>query len=481
MSPRSCAAQAREAGLDDAIIVNTCAVTAEAVRQARQTIRRARKRQSRREGHRHRLRRADRARDLRGHARSRSGSGQWREAGRHALMPVRCARPERVRVNDIMSVRETAAHLDRRLRRPRARLRADPERLRPPLHLLHHPLWPREVAQRAGGRGRGADPRRWSRQGIAEVVLTGVDITVLWRRPPGRAEARAVWCEQILNLVPELPRLRLSSLDVVEADPNADRLRRRRRTADAASASVAAGRRRHDPEAHEAPPSARATRSRSATSRAPPARHRLRRRPDRRLSDRNRRDVREHAGARRRLRSRPISTCSRSHRARAPRPRACRRSRATSSRRAPPPARCGRRKAVTHHLDVAERRTRSTCWSSKTAWPPAFAEVRAGETHSAAISSRRGRSATMAAAMDGSLSPERAGKALGLFGRHEGGRACAGQRLSPYCRRQARDAAVGEGDHARRGRSRRGRLTIDGYSAPRASPAARLQSRAVRG
>ena len=35
--------KAREAGLDDAVIINTCAVTAEAVRQARQTIRRARK------------------------------------------------------------------------------------------------------------------------------------------------------------------------------------------------------------------------------------------------------------------------------------------------------------------------------------------------------------------------------------------------------------------------------------------------------
>ena len=35
--------QARAAGLDDVVIVNTCAVTAEAVRQARQTIRRARR------------------------------------------------------------------------------------------------------------------------------------------------------------------------------------------------------------------------------------------------------------------------------------------------------------------------------------------------------------------------------------------------------------------------------------------------------
>ena len=36
-------ARAAEAGLDDAILVNTCAVTAEAVRQARQAIRKARR------------------------------------------------------------------------------------------------------------------------------------------------------------------------------------------------------------------------------------------------------------------------------------------------------------------------------------------------------------------------------------------------------------------------------------------------------
>ena len=39
MNRKSCAAHAKAAGLDDAVIVNTCAVTGEAVRQARQTIR----------------------------------------------------------------------------------------------------------------------------------------------------------------------------------------------------------------------------------------------------------------------------------------------------------------------------------------------------------------------------------------------------------------------------------------------------------
>ena len=47
------------------------------------------------------------------------------------------------------------ARLHRRLRQQGARLRRGAERLRPPLHLLHHPVRPRAVALGAGGRGRG--------------------------------------------------------------------------------------------------------------------------------------------------------------------------------------------------------------------------------------------------------------------------------------------------------------------------------------
>ena len=60
---------------------------------------------------------------------------------------------EKARVNDIMRVRETAVAHGRRDRGPRARLRAGAERLRPPLHLLHHPLRPRQFALGADGRG----------------------------------------------------------------------------------------------------------------------------------------------------------------------------------------------------------------------------------------------------------------------------------------------------------------------------------------
>ncbi len=55
---------AEAAGLKDAVIVNTCAVTAEAVRQARQTIRRARRERPDGVDHRHGLRGADRSHEL---------------------------------------------------------------------------------------------------------------------------------------------------------------------------------------------------------------------------------------------------------------------------------------------------------------------------------------------------------------------------------------------------------------------------------
>ena len=64
MSARRSGAARREARLQDAIVVNTCAVTAEAVRQSRQAIRKATRERPACAAHRHRLRGADRARDL---------------------------------------------------------------------------------------------------------------------------------------------------------------------------------------------------------------------------------------------------------------------------------------------------------------------------------------------------------------------------------------------------------------------------------
>ena len=166
------------AGLGDAVIVNTCAVTAEAVRQARQTIRKLRREQP-------------------GARIIVTGCAAQIEPERFADMPevdhvignaeklqaahVRRARPavscERVAVDDIMSVRETAHHLIDGFGVARPRLRPGPERLRPPLHVLHHSLWPRPLALGAGRRGRVRRSGSLVEAGYAEVVLTGVDIT----------------------------------------------------------------------------------------------------------------------------------------------------------------------------------------------------------------------------------------------------------------------------------------------------------------
>ena len=172
-----------------------------------------------------------------------------------------------MRVNDIMSVRETAGHLIDGLDGRAARLCRGAERLRPPLHLLRHPLRPRQFAL-------GRRPARWSSRSaawppraISEVVLTGVDITSWGADLPG-APTLGQLVARILKLVPELPRLRLSSIDAAEIDADLMALPRRGAAAHAAPAPVAAVGRRHDPQADEAAPQPRrrpaADRTRSA-------------------------------------------------------------------------------------------------------------------------------------------------------------------------------------------------------------------------
>ena len=131
---------AAAAGLRDAVIVNTCAVTAEAERQARQAIRKARREQPERPHHRHRLRRADRPAGFAAMPEVDQVLGNAEKLQARDLPALAAGDVARIDVDDIMAVRETAAHLVDRLRRPGPRLRAGAARLRPPLHLLHHPL-----------------------------------------------------------------------------------------------------------------------------------------------------------------------------------------------------------------------------------------------------------------------------------------------------------------------------------------------------
>ena len=132
---------------------------------------------------------------------------------------------------------------------------------------------------------------RWSKAATREVVLTGVDITSYGADLPG-APTLGQLVRRLLALVPELPRLRLSSLDPAEIDDELWRAARREpRLMPHLHLSLQAGddlilkrmKRRHTP--------GRGDRVVARAARAA-ARHRDRRRPDRRLPDRDRGDVR---------------------------------------------------------------------------------------------------------------------------------------------------------------------------------------------
>jgi threonylcarbamoyladenosine tRNA methylthiotransferase MtaB len=208
---------ATEAGLTDAVIINTCAVTSEAVRSARQTIRRA-------------------AKDNPGAPILVTGCAAQidpdmfakmpevtRVIGNHEKMQAETWQPaellgghEKVRVNDIMSVRETAAHL---IDGMEGRARAYVQVQNGCDHRCTFCIIPY-------GRGNSRSVpagevvnqvRRLVETGHYEVVLTGVDLTSWGADLPGSPELGNL-VQRILKLVPELEQLRISSIDAIEID-----------------------------------------------------------------------------------------------------------------------------------------------------------------------------------------------------------------------------------------------------------------------
>jgi threonylcarbamoyladenosine tRNA methylthiotransferase MtaB len=208
--------EAERAGFADTVVVNTCAVTAEAVRQARQTIRALRR---------------DRPRSkivvtgcaaqtepqtfsamaetdgVLGNAEKLTAAG-WAELASDDA-------PKAI-VNDIMAVRDSAAHLVDAFS---GHTRAFVQVQNGCDHRCTFCIIPY-------GRGNsrsvpmGAvveDIRRLVAKDYREVVLTGVDITSYGADLPGAPKLGAL-VKQILKHVPELRRLRLSSIDSVEAD-----------------------------------------------------------------------------------------------------------------------------------------------------------------------------------------------------------------------------------------------------------------------
>jgi threonylcarbamoyladenosine tRNA methylthiotransferase MtaB len=208
---------AMRAGLADAVIVNTCAVTAEAERQARQAIRRARRE---RPGARivvtgcaaqidpARFAAMDEVDAVLGNV-EKLDEASFRTLAGDGDVP-------RVAVNDIMSVRETASHM---IEGFDGRARAFVQVQQGCDHRCTFCIIP-------FGRGNSrsvpvgavvAQARRLVESGFRELVLTGVDITDYGKDLPGRPTLGDL-ARRLLALVPELARLRLSSLDPVEVD-----------------------------------------------------------------------------------------------------------------------------------------------------------------------------------------------------------------------------------------------------------------------
>ncbi|WP_018183002.1 tRNA (N(6)-L-threonylcarbamoyladenosine(37)-C(2))-methylthiotransferase MtaB [Kaistia granuli] len=210
--------KAAEAGLADAVIINTCAVTAEAVRQARQTIRRTRRERP----------------DVKIVV---SGCAAQTEPGTFAAMPevdlvlgneeklTRAAyRPlglaiadhERVSVANIMDVRETAGHLVAGMdghTRSFVQVQNGCDH-RCTFCIIPYGRGP----SRSVPMGAIVEQiRQLVETGHAEIVLTGVDMTAYGSDLPGRPTLGTL-VSTILKLVPELPRLRLSSIDTIEVD-----------------------------------------------------------------------------------------------------------------------------------------------------------------------------------------------------------------------------------------------------------------------
>ncbi|WP_424928771.1 tRNA (N(6)-L-threonylcarbamoyladenosine(37)-C(2))-methylthiotransferase MtaB [Amaricoccus tamworthensis] len=208
---------AKDAGLEDAVVVNTCAVTGEAVRQARQHIRR--------------LRRSNPDAKV-----IVTGCAAQTESDSFAKMPevdlvlgnADKMKPEawadlakrdgkQVQVSDIMTETRAVAPLVNGLG---SRARAYVQVQNGCDHRCTFCIIP---FGRGNSRSVPVDHvieqvQRLVDRGFNEVVLTGVDLTS-WGADLDGAPRLGDLVNAIIRRVPDLPRLRLSSIDSIEADP----------------------------------------------------------------------------------------------------------------------------------------------------------------------------------------------------------------------------------------------------------------------
>ncbi len=212
---------ADEAGVSNAVVVNTCAVTSEAVRKARQEIRRLR-----RENPEARLivtgcaaqtepetfSAMDEVDAVIGNA-EKMAPATW-----GAMAADFIGETEAVQVDDIMSVTETAGHL---IDGFGTRARAYVQIQNGCDHRCTFCIIPYGRGNsRSVAAGVVVDQiKRLVDRGYNEVVLTGVDLTSWGADLPGEPRLGDL-VMRILRLVPDLPRLRISSIDSIEADEN---------------------------------------------------------------------------------------------------------------------------------------------------------------------------------------------------------------------------------------------------------------------
>ncbi|MEZ5910989.1 MAG: tRNA (N(6)-L-threonylcarbamoyladenosine(37)-C(2))-methylthiotransferase MtaB [Paracoccaceae bacterium] len=214
-------ALAADAGVEGAVVVNTCAVTAEAVRKAKQEIRKL-------------------SRENPGATLIVTGCAAQTEPATFAAMPEvtkvigntekmlaetwtalkapdLIGETEKVMVDDIMSVTETAAHLIDGFGRHRAYVQVQ----NGCDHRCTFCIIPYGRGNsRSVPAGVVVDQiKRLVDRGFQEVVLTGVDLTSWGADLPGQPRLGDL-VMRILRLVPDLSRLRISSIDSIEADDN---------------------------------------------------------------------------------------------------------------------------------------------------------------------------------------------------------------------------------------------------------------------
>ena len=208
---------AEEAGLTDAVVVNTCAVTEEAVRKARREVRRLKREHPGARVIVTGCAAQTQPEVFAGMAEVDLVLGNAEKMRPESWAGAFAPDTERVQVDDIMSVTETAGHL---IDGFGTRSRAYVQIQNGCDHRCTFCIIPY-------GRGNSRSVpagvvveqiARLAGSGYAEVVLTGVDLTSWGADLPG-APRLGDLVQRILRLVPDLPRLRLSSIDSIEADP----------------------------------------------------------------------------------------------------------------------------------------------------------------------------------------------------------------------------------------------------------------------